>query len=168
MTKYLVEQILDAGVVVGYKIKSKPSAKHLPRGNNHLFVEGVDTKYPKIEINEDGNLSIVEDLAPKQLKGAYVLMDNEVANEASLKVGTKNRESILASISAYQLRVMIPERYIDLGLIAEIEIGNFLISDPLDDAAKIKEYYTEVLFQLDAYRIGKIKDYLDLKASLGF
>lgn len=168
MAKYLVKLIKDADVVIGYEIKQKTDAKHKPRGlKDRIFVEGVDTKYPKVEISEDGTLSIIEDVNPKELKEAYETMDKEVADEAHKKIGTKNRESMLAFVDAFQLRVMLPEKYAPIGLLADVDIADFSIGDPLDTPDKIKDYYSEILFQLDIYRLGKIKDYLTIKATLG-
>jgi len=168
MVKYLVKQIFNSGVLVGHEVKHQTTAKHLPRGGNYIFIEGVNTKFPKLDVDIDDNMSIIEDANKILLKEAYVQMDTDVASEASLKTGTANRESMLAFVSAYQLRMSIPEKYVDVGLLAEIEIAGFLIGDPLDDAIKIKVYYTEVLFYLDLHRMGKIKDYLNTKKSLGF
>ena len=62
--KYLVKQIFEEEILE-YKVKQKTDGKHLPRGGGYIFVEGIETDYPKVITNADGNLEVVEDLTLK-------------------------------------------------------------------------------------------------------
>ena len=76
MKKYLVKQlrnapilvstdpdVFDYGPVIGYEVLYKTNSQALPRGfNDHIFVEGVDTIAPKVDVDAiTGALSIIED-----------------------------------------------------------------------------------------------------------
>lgn len=77
--KYLVKKIFktetvtidgeeitrETGELDYYKIKHKTNSRALPRGGKFLFIKGVDTKHPKIDTDEKGNLSIIEDVVAK-------------------------------------------------------------------------------------------------------
>jgi len=165
--KYLVKQILDADVVIGHEIKQQVTAKHLPRGGNYIFVEGVDTAYPKIEIDEDGVMSIVEDTAPKQLKEAWVAMDQAIVDDAVPIFKTTNRESMLVFVDDFQLRIMVPEMFVAAGEAAEVNTTTYGEGEVLDTVEKVKGYYSEVLYDLLQKRRTKIGEYLQFKAGLG-
>lgn len=163
------DMIVKTGNVLDYVIKGSTDAMALPRGGEHIFINGVDTKFPTVVINqESGELEIIENENAKNLKSAYESMDTDIKKESALKIGTANIESLFAFVDAFQLRMMIPERYASLGLKVDIEIGDFLVGDNLDTADKVKSYYTEILFYLDIHRLGKISEYIQTKAALGF
>ena len=103
MTKYLVRLILDADVVVGYEIKSQTTAKHFPKKGGHIFVEGVDTKHPKIEIDENGNLSIIED---ELLLADDIAKKNEKENKKS-EFKSKDSASITLAEIADMVKLLI-------------------------------------------------------------
>lgn len=164
--KYLVKQIKDADVVVGYEVKQKTDAKHLPKGP-YIYVEGVDTKYPKIKIDIDGKLSIVEDTAPKELRKAFEEMDAGVVTESIPLLGTKNRETMIINILDMQFKVSMPELFVIDGLFAEVNSTSFGYGEPLDTPEKIKGYYSEVLYELSTRRKVKRDVFNAKKAELG-
>ena len=165
--KYLVKQIKDASAVVGYQIKHKTSAKHLPRGGSHIFVEGVDTEYPKMEIDVEGNLSIVEDAGPKELKEAFKSMDAAVVAESAPLLGTANRETMIINILDMQFKVSCPEKFVLDGLFAEVDSTTYGIGEVLDTAEKIEDYYSQVLYELSSRRKDKRDIYKAKKLELG-
>ena len=165
--KYLVKQIKDADVIVGYEVKQKTDAKHLPRGSNYILVEGVDTKYPKINIDIDGKLLIIEDTAPKELRKAFEEMDAGVVAESIPLLGTKNRETMIINILDMQFKVSMPELFVLDGLYAEVDSTSFGYGEPLDSAEKIKGYYSEVLYELSTRRKVKRDIFNAKKAELG-
>lgn len=156
MKKYLVKQIFDAGVVVGYEIKHQTTAMALPRGGNFIFVYGVDTAYPKIQIDTDSNMSIIEDTAPKAIKTAYDLMVEDVYNEMENVFGTRNDVSASAFASTYEAMLKRPLSYID------IELG-------LADEAAVTAYAIARINASDAYgvfRLKRINQYQAEKAAI--
>lgn len=169
MAKYLVKQIFDSEIVTGYEIKQKTNARHLPRGGKHIFVEGVDTEYPKIDMNpESGSLSIIEDVKPKALKDAYKEMDDGIMQDGAAVFNSTSRTTMLASIDDFQLHVMAPELFTNDGEKTVIVTASFpSVKTPLNSEVDIKTYYSEVLYELLKKRRVKVKKYLDKKTELG-
>ena len=154
--------------IESYSPKYITDSRSLPRGGGFVFVEGVETKFPKVFKDEEDKLSIIEDEKPRQLKDAWATMDSDIASNSVPVFKTTNRESMLVFVDSFQLRILASEKYAPLGLKAELEVEGFSIDDELDTQEKIESYYKEVLFQLDMFRNQKIVDYLTLKDSLGF
>ena len=142
--RYLVKQILDGDVVIGHEIKHQTTSRALPRGGKFIYVEGVDTKYPKLETDKDGVMTIVEDTAPKQVKAAYDLMVKDVYAEMKSVFGTDNDVSASAFASTYEAMLKRPLSYVDpeLGLI---------------DEAAVTAYATAKIASSDAYGIFRLK-----------
>ena len=146
--------------------KSTTTTRHLPRGGEYKIIDGVETKYPKI-LDTNGVLSVIEDTAPKQLQDAWVKMDADIVADAAPVFGTANRESMLAFVDEFQMRIMVPEMFVGDSETAAITIGTYTVGDSLDTAVKIKGYYSEVLYDLLNKRKSKIITYLTTKATLG-
>lgn len=156
--KYLVKQIFEevseevdgrqvttvTSNILGYEIKHKTTAIALPRGGNFIFVEGVDTEYPLLHTDEDGELSIIEDEKPKLVKQAYQAMTKDVFDEMERVFNTKSAESASAFASTYEAMLKRPANYIDvdLGLTTEEEVV---------------VYATVKLNEADAYGVYRLK-----------
>ena len=73
--KRLVKIIRDEnGDVSEYQIKQLTNAETKPRGGEYLLLDSDESiKYPKIEIDQDGNPSIVEDTVKKESEEGIAL-----------------------------------------------------------------------------------------------
>lgn len=183
MKKWLVEKIYSE-VVTGqdengndiiertfdrYEPKYKVDKPVPARGKEVIYLEGPDLppNQVKIELDEDGNPSVVEFTEVKEVQAKYVEMDEGIIADSAPVFKTTNRESMLAFVDSFQLRIMAADLYVNDGLLADIAIGEFAIGDPLDTEEKIKSYYKQVLKDLDDKRNLKIADYLQYKAARG-
>lgn len=152
-----------------WSIFSKQDKFMLPRGIDGVCIEGLDIKreIASIALDEDDNPYIIENTDLKEVKNKWKEIDKGIEDDAYPVFKTRNRESMLAFVDSFQLRIMAPEKYASSGLLAEFNIGSFSVGDPLDTPEKVKEYYIELLVDLDTKRNQKIIDYLTLKASKG-
>jgi len=159
--RYLVKKTEN-----GYVVKHKTDAKHLPREGGWFFAEGPDTKYPKVGVSPEGVIEIVEDSAPMLIAEAWEEMDSGIVADSAPVFKTTNRESMLAFVDDYQLRIMVPEMFIGDGEVTEVITPSFGIGMPLDTAEKIKSYYAEVLYELLQKRRNRIRDFVIYRGEL--
>lgn len=145
-----------------WKVGPRSSTKVLPRGGEHIFLKGPETKYPKIA-EVDGELVIVEDLKPKDIAEKKVAVDTKTIVKAIQYFGKTNVSNLLARANSYTLRVLAPEKYLDLNLKAKFAVGVFQIGDLLDTSEKIHDYYLEILVDIDKYRITQVNELRALK-----
>lgn len=154
----------DTGEVTERKIRHSTTAKHRPRGFESELVDGPSTKFPVLVSKEvDGRtvFSVKED-APKKLKDEKIKKaDDEVKKEAAKIFKTKDLSVIQARIASYMLRIQIPHRY----SLLKIEVGHAVTGFPvgyvLDTDQKVIDYYSELLFTLDAFRMERAKNLKD-------
>lgn len=127
MTKYLVEQIIEDGAIVDRVIRHKTNSSSLPRGGKFIFVEGVETNYPKLYTDSEGCMSIIEDEQPKAIKAAYDSMVSDIYDEMENVFSTRNDVSASAFASTYEAMVKRPANYIDgdLGLADEAAVTTY-------------------------------------------
>ena len=109
--KYLVKQIFEEVVelvegvevitqtnnVLQYIIKNQTTASALPRGGSFIFVEGVATKYPKLQIDEVGNMSIIEDSILKSTS------ERKATRKNNGKIARSICESVLDMVAGYNV-----------------------------------------------------------------
>ena len=148
--KYLVHKSEDT-----YIVKYKTDSTALPRGEGYLFAEGVDTDYPIITEDEEGNLVVVENETPKLIKAAYDSMVAHIYAEMLTVFGTSNDASAAAFAATYEAMKARPESYVGkLGLTTKEEV---------------EAYATAKLLASDnyaIYRMEKISEYQITKAGL--
>ena len=169
--KYLVKTEGGEDKVL-YSVSGNVSLKSDSENISYSTLNGPgNLKNPivQVTVNEEGEevKSIVDFNALTELQDGWKSMDTGVVDDAITVFKTKNRESILAFVSSYQLRILAPQKYSALGLVAEFTIGAFTVGDLLNTDEKVKDYYTEILVDLDTKRNTRIVEYLTLKASLG-
>ena len=73
--KYLVKKISDTN----YKVLYITDAKHRPRGGEYLFIEAPKFEFPKVSIDQNGKLSIVEDTTIKTKKDKQRKFKKDIA-----------------------------------------------------------------------------------------
>ena len=169
MAKYLVKQIFEGNTLTGYEVKHQTTSKNLPRGGKFIFVEGVDTKYPIVDISLiDGSLSIIEDTKPKDLQTAFDTMDSGIINDGKAVFKSSSRTTMLVSIDDYQLHIMVPEMFVNDGEVTEFVTSSFpTVGTALTISADIKTYYAEILYDLLQKRRSKLATYVATKTGLG-
>lgn len=145
----------------------KTSSLAKPRGIESILIDGVQDITPDEGVVEmvDGELYVSRNLAIAELKAEYKQMDDGIVLDAAPIFKTTNRESMLAFVDSFQLRIMLPEPFV--GERAQIEIGEFLVGDILDTPDKVKDYYGKILLDLDEKRNLRISEYLLRKQELG-
>ena len=158
--KYLVKKIKDGGVVTGYEIKQRTSARHRPRGDRYILIDAPKYDNPKIEM-VDGEVTIVEDVDKGTKAELYKQMDSNIRLEAAKKMNTNKTDAQFAGMISALLRLVASDRYTGLGLIATETIGSFSAGEELDTEEKIKEFYKEMLVDMDIKRHMEIIKYLE-------
>lgn len=149
--KYLAKE--EDGVL---RIVFQTDSRSLPRGTGYRFIEGVDTKYPVIHTDENGELSVIEDIKPKLIQAAYDEMVEDIYSEMLNVFGTRNDVSAAAFAATWEAMLNRPANYVDalLGL--------------LDDASVIA-YANSKLAASDVYgvfRLQRIGLFQSTKASI--
>lgn len=72
--KWLIEIIRDEnGDIIDRKPKFRTDETAKPRGGEYIFVEDFETKYPLVDVDVDGNVSIIEDTAKKDFEEGLIL-----------------------------------------------------------------------------------------------
>jgi len=170
--KWIIKETKDEdGLVVSREIKGATNAAYHPY-QDYILVNGPDSPRGEVKIDVDDSgeadvVTVVEDLDKKAVKAQHSTMDTTIISDAAAVFGTTRLESLLAFTASYHLKMTAPEKYINQNLTALKSIGTFTQGDALDTADKIRDYYKEVLVELDIKRDTAIKDYLVLKASKG-
>lgn len=100
------------------------------------------------------------------LENMRLVMDTNIITKAADITKGTTTESIQAFTSAFQLRASNPGSYTSAGLKAYYAIDTFAVLDALDTEAKISQYYSAVLVELDLFREAEIAKYLTEKALL--
>jgi len=160
--KWLLKKVND-----NWEICYRTDSKAKPRGGEYLLVEGASTKYPKLLTDENGLMTVIESNEPKQLAEAYVDMDEGIVADAAAIFGTSNRESLLAFVDDFQMRIMSPHLFLADEEFAQLNTASYGEGEPLDTVEKIKGYYEEVLYDLLQKRRAKMGTYVATKAGLG-
>lgn len=75
-------------------------------------------------------------------------------------------ETVLAHTHSYQVRMQNPSRYTQLNLKVHYAFDSYTYGDLLDTEEKIKNYYTDILINMDTFRQNEIQKFLDYKSSL--
>lgn len=158
--KIIYNRVFDS-----YVVMYQTSSAATPRGNEleeFIILDGPDTKYPIVDKNSDP-LVVIENAPAKTISDAWASMDSSIVTEAASVFSTTNRESMLAFVDSYQLRIIAASQYVSYGLQAHVNTASFTVGDALDTEQKIKDFYTEVLVALDKDRDAKIAAYLAVK-----
>ena len=125
---------------------------------------------PGVVEDDQGEVSLVEDqedFLAGELKKAWVEMDDGIIIDSAPIFKTTNRESMLAFVDDFQMRIMRPDMFISENEAAEFLTTSFAVGDLLDTEEKIKNYYSELLFDLLQKRRNRIGTFLIKKSDLG-
>ena len=151
-------------VVINNEPKFRTDSKNVPRLKGAVLMDGPDLPVDEVSVV---NGVVVANQAVQELKAEYKSMDDGVVLDAAPVFKTTNRESMLAFVDSYQLRIMVPEYFVSMGLLAEVTIGSFQVGDVLDTAEKVKDYHALILVDLDTKRNTRIGNYINKKTELG-
>ena len=99
---------------------------------------------PRLHINEDDVLSIIEDDKPKRVVDLYNAMSEEVLAGMSSTFGTDKTESASAFVSTWEAMTKRPANYIDASL-------------GLDTEETVMAYATTRLTAVDAYGLYRLQ-----------
>jgi len=150
---YLIKITKDSeGNITARKIICRMETPQTKRGD-YISIEGELVENPIIEFDQNGEASIVEDT----VKRDKAITRKEIEQEAARIFKKEDSNALMAEINSSLLRAMFPEKYIAEGLEAGMAIGTFLEGDSLNTTTKIKDYYSEVLFKMDKFKIDKLK-----------
>ena len=93
-------------------------------------------------------------------------MDNNIIVKAMEITKGTTIESVQAFTQAFHLRANNPAEYVAEGLVVRYAWGSYAIDDALDTEAKISEYYSGIMIELDKFREAEIATYLAAKFAL--
>ncbi len=164
--KWLVEvKRNEEGDIIERKPLFRTDENVRPRGRETILVDGVDTKYPLLEEDQEGNFSIVENSNEKTVSDAYIEMDEGIVTDLAPVLQTKVKDGMFREVDTAQLYLLDPETAASKGLKARLEIASFLIDDPLDTAEKIREYYLAILWEVHDRAMIRVVNYMTTKAA---
>lgn len=130
-------------------------------------------------IAEDGSITFVVDLAKNAAKIVaaktaeigvkYVEMDTAIFNQMEVVFGTRRADSAAATEGTLDLMKNKPELFAAEELTADIPVTGFASGAALDTEAKVVDYATKRIAQIEAYgvfRAKRIKQFRDEKAAI--
>lgn len=124
-------------------------------------------------IERDFSLVEAEDAAKEaafnyenSLRDLKSVMDSAIIEKGMEITKGTSIESVQAFAQAFQLRASKASQYVNAGLKVYYPIDGYNLLDALDTEAKIADYYSKILIELDLFRETKIAEYIAAKALL--